>query len=120
VVLELRRNSFSPERHFRAGKVRLLQQSLESGEALVEFGFRRGLLQRSSRTTLELFAPQKTGFFLSWSAVMRLLSGKSCSRTNPGLKRTRTDAIFKKFYMKRILKSIINLTWKTLNFLSKQ
>jgi hypothetical protein len=36
---------------------------------------------------------------------MRWLPGKSCSWRNPGLKRTQIGAIFKKFFMKTILKS---------------
>jgi hypothetical protein len=46
--------------------------------------------------------------------------GKSCSWRNPGLKRTRIGAIFKKFFMTMILKSKINLFQKTLNFVSIQ
>jgi hypothetical protein len=53
------------------------------------------VLRRTSSVTLEQFAPQKTGFFPTWSALMRLLPGKSCSWKNPGLKGTRIGAIFK-------------------------
>jgi hypothetical protein len=49
-------------------------------------------------------------------------SQKTCSPGNPapggnpGLKRTRVGAIFKKFFMKTFLKSKINLIRKVLNF----
>jgi hypothetical protein len=49
-----------------------------------------------------------------FTAVMRLLSGKSCSWNNPGLKRTRISAIFKKFHMIMIVESKINLIRKTI------
>jgi hypothetical protein len=39
---------------------------------------------------------------------------------NPGLKRTRTDTISKKFYMKTILILKINLIQNTLNFVAIQ
>jgi hypothetical protein len=39
---------------------------------------------------------------------------------NPGLKRTLVGAIFKKFFMKTIFKSNINLIRKVLNFLTIQ
>jgi hypothetical protein len=38
----------------------------------------------------------------------------------PGLKRTRVGALFKKFFMKTIVKSKINLIRKVLNFVSIQ
>jgi hypothetical protein len=54
VVLAHWRSS-SPEYHIWCVKVRLLQQSSESG-------VRRGLIWQSSRTILEQFAPQKSFF----------------------------------------------------------
>jgi hypothetical protein len=53
-------------------------------------------------------APQETGFYLLWRysihAEQRMGAGNSPLRRNPGLKRTRTDAILKKFKFKIILK----------------
>jgi hypothetical protein len=84
-------------------------------------------LQSGEECSSVLLAPrwsnllrEKPVFFPTWSALMRLLPGKSCSWRNPGLKHTRIGAIFKKFFMKTILKSKINLIRKTLNFVSIQ
>jgi hypothetical protein len=46
--------------------------------------------------------------------------GNPAPRGNPGLKRTREGAIFKKFFLKTIFKSNINLIQKVLNFVTIQ
>jgi hypothetical protein len=61
----------------------------------------------------------KNRVFPTLSAVMRLLTGKSCSWRNPGLKRTQLSNIFKKFSVKTF-KLKINLTRNNLNFSSFQ
>jgi hypothetical protein len=78
------------------------------------------VLRRTFSATLEQFAPRKTGIFPMWSALMRLLPGKSCSWRHPGLKHTWIGAIFKKFFMKTILKSKINLIRKTVRLSEKR
>jgi hypothetical protein len=68
VVLELARSS-SLEHHFRGGKVRLLQRSSKSREDCSG-----GVLEPRWSNLLH-----GKPFFPTRSAVMRLLSGKSCS-----------------------------------------
>jgi hypothetical protein len=72
--------------------------------ASAEFRVRRGLLRQILRK--KLFSP-------TWSAVMRLLPGKSCFWRNPGIKSTGLVAIFKKFRVKMAFK--LNLIWNKLN-----
>jgi hypothetical protein len=109
----------------------LLQRASRTPEELLSgANFPRRLLQRvcsPERSVLAYFKRHagaicylKNRFFPMWSALMRLLPGKSCSWRNPGLKRTRIGTYFKKFFMKTILKSKINLIRKTLNFVSIQ
>jgi hypothetical protein len=76
----------------------LLQSASRTPEELLSgANFPRRLLQRvhsPQSATLEQFAPLKSGFFPTGSALMRLLPGKSYSWRNTGLKRTRIGAIF--------------------------
>jgi hypothetical protein len=112
------RRGSSRERHFRGGKVRLLQRSSESGE---DYSDKVRIPERTAPAEFKKQAgaicSTENRYFPTWYCKLWwVCSPENPVRRNPELKRTRTDIMLKK--LKNKLK--INLICKTLNFASLQ